>query len=135
MYLAVIDSLMIYKCFCKATNRETGKPRYSHNWLFSKRAFLKVFESRLECGRWIIPFENIRNMKLCWVSYGFFSAAILQVQTEDRTYQFGLNPWAKPWKHIPIEYSEEDIRLEYSWFSIALRLLILAYLGWFFFIR
>lgn len=38
---------MRYRCFCKATNREDKEPRYSHNWVVAKRAFLKSLMTTL----------------------------------------------------------------------------------------
>ena len=50
-----------YKCWVKATNRESGVPRRSGNWVAAKRGWFNVFADRLECGRWTIPVASIRK--------------------------------------------------------------------------
>ena len=50
--------------------------------------------------------------------------------TDSATYQFGFNPWARPYNHLGLELIEERIRLKYSPFSIALRVAVVVYLGY-----
>ena len=56
----------IYKCWTKATNREGGTLRRSHNWITSRRAWFKIFTDRIECGKIIYDsgssFRFRRNM-------------------------------------------------------------------------
>ena len=119
---------MRYKCWCKATKREDGEPRYSHNWLAAKRAWFKIFEDHIECGSWNIKIEDIKSARLYHARQMFIPVKILQFITATGSYQFGFNPWANPLNHLDIEYSEEKIRLGYSLFSIILRVVLLIYL-------
>jgi hypothetical protein len=50
--------------YVKATDKETGPPRYSKNWLIAKRAFFEVYSDRLEIGNWIIPYNEIQDIVL-----------------------------------------------------------------------
>ena len=121
---------MKYKCFCKATNREDKEPRYSHNWVAAKRAMFKVFDDRIECGAWNIPFSEIKSAHLYKTKQMFIPVNVLQLVTEKGNYQFGFNPWATPFKHLGVEYGQSEIKLGYSKFSIALRILLVAYIGY-----
>ena len=121
---------MKYKCFCKATNREDKEPRYSHNWVAAKRAFFKVFDDRIECGSWNIPFSEIKSAHLYKAKQMFIPVNVLQLVTEKGNFQFGFNPWANPFKHLSIEYEQSEIKLGYSTFSIVVRVLLVAYVGY-----
>ena len=91
---------MRYKCFCKATNREKGDPRYSHNWVAARRAFLKVYDDRIECGDWTIPYDEMERVHRFRIRSFLIPSSVLQVITKHATYQFGVNPWADPFKHL-----------------------------------
>lgn len=121
---------MKYKCFCKATNREDKEPRYSHNWVDAKRAMFKVFDDRIECGNWIIPFADVESAHLYKAKQMFIPVNILQLVTKSGNYQFGFNPWANPFKHLSISYEESNIKLGYSTYSIVVRVFLVAYLGY-----
>ncbi len=114
----------VYKCWTKATDREPGPPRYSANWITSRRAWLQVFPDRLECGDWRIPATTVQAAIL----YKVGLAQVLVLNTQERTYQFGLNPWVRLAEHLPFAYTKERTTMRYSWFSIALRIGVGAYL-------
>lgn len=124
---------MKYKCFCKATSREDKEPRYSHNWVAAKRAYFKIFDDRIECGSWNIPFSEIKSAHLYKAKQMFIPVNVLQLVTEKGNFQFGFNPWANPFKHLSIEYEQSKIKLGYSKYSIVVRVLLVAcvgYLAW-----
>ena len=119
-----------YKAWCKATNREDSEPRYSANWLASKRAWFKVFDDRIECGSWEIPKKSIHKAIVYKTKQMFIPVTVLQLITEDGSYQFGFNPWTKPAEHLGIEVEEQFITLKYSFFSLFIRVAALAYVGY-----
>ena len=124
---------MLYKCMCKGTNRESSEPRYSQNWLASRRANFKVFTDRIECGNWKIPFAEITKVHLYRSRQMFIPVKILHVTTSSGNYQFGFNPWAHPEKHLQVEYEESTVRLRYSLYSILVRVAavsLLVYWVW-----
>lgn len=117
-----------YTCQTKATDRESGEPRYSHNWVVSRRARLRIYEDRIECGNWRIVADDVQAATIYrarqWL---IIPVDILVVQAGSRVYQFGLNPWNKVRDHLPVDFDEEPLTLKYSPFSIALRLGLLGY--------
>ena len=119
---------MLYKCCCKATNREVSEPRYSHNWVIARRALFKVFEDRIECGNWSIPFSEVTEARLFQTRQMFIPVRMLHITTPSGSYQFGFNPWAHPEKHLGVEYEEHRIRMKYSLFSIVVRIILLSVL-------
>ena len=112
----------------KATDKESGDPRYSHNWTMAKRTFFLVFSDRIEIGSWIIPFNSIKAIILYRTKQIFIPVSVLAIQTNDRNYQVGFNPWVNPIKNIPIEVRIENVRLKYSAFGVAIRLVVVGYL-------
>ena len=112
----------IYTCWTKATDREPGPPRYSANLLISRRGWLRVFGDRLECGDWTIPVAGITAATLYQVGL----AQVLVVATPARTYQFGLNPWVRVRDHLPFAFDVMQTKMRYSWFSIAVRVVLVA---------
>ncbi|KXI29140.1 hypothetical protein [Paraglaciecola hydrolytica] len=121
---------MKYKCFCKATNREDKEPRYSHNWVAAKRAMFKVYDDRVECGSWKIPFSEIESAHLYKAKQLFIPVNVLQLVTATGNYQFGFNPWANPFKFLGFEYEQSEIKLGYSIYSIVIRTLLVVYLAY-----
>lgn len=121
---------MKYKCWCKATNREGKEPRYSPNWVAAKRAWFKIYEDHIECGSWNIKIADIESAHLYRARQMFIPVTILKLTTSSGTYQFGFNPWAKPLNYVDIEYSEENVRLGYSLYSIIVRVILCGYLGY-----
>ncbi|MCL6416609.1 hypothetical protein MIB92_13195 [Aestuariirhabdus sp. Z084] len=121
---------MRYQCYCKATNRESKEPRYSHNWVSAKRARFKVFDDRIECGNWTIAYSEIQAAHLYRAKQLFIPVNVLQLVTGSGSFQFGFNPWANPFRHLGVEYSETQIALGHSPYSISIRILLLTCLGY-----
>lgn len=119
-----------YKAWCKGTSREDSEPRYSANWLVSKRAWFKIFDDRIECGSWKIPKDSIHKAIVYKTKQMFIPVTVLQLITEEGSYQFGFNPWARPIRHLDIEVEERSVKLQYSFFSILVRVAVLAYIGY-----
>lgn len=125
-------SRLLHKCLAKATTAQGDQRRYGPSWVVSRRAILKVFDDHLECGDWRINYSEIRNAML----YSFRSfflripGYILVVETDDRTYHFGLNGWGRFWKgDLPFAARREQGQLGFTWFSILARLLIAGYIA------
>lgn len=124
---------MLHRCMTKATIAEGNDLRHSLNWALSRRAFLKVYPDRLECGDWIIPYHEMNEAILFRTRQLFIPCCVLRVKARGRIYQFGLNPgrfWAG---ELPFPTRRETASLGYSWFSIAIRVAVvaaLAYLLW-----
>jgi hypothetical protein len=120
----------VYKCWCKATSRDDSEPRYSHNWIASKRAWLKIYGDRIECGSWVIPFTDVTRAVIYSTKQMFIPVKVLRLVTEKGNFQFGFNPWASPSKHLSLDVGQENLRLNYSPFSIVVRALIFGYVAY-----
>ena len=119
----------IYQCWCKATRREDSEPRYSHNWITAKRARFKIFEDRVQCGSWSIPFAEIDKAIVYQGKQMFIPVKVLHLITADGSYQFGFNPWATPTTHLNLPLDEQRVRFGYSPFSIAVRVVLVILLA------
>ncbi len=114
----------------KATEYESGRPRRSHNWIFARRGWFKVFEDRIECGDWAIPFRVIDKAVLYTVRSFPVPASVLELHTAGKTYQFGFNPWAHPEEHLPLEIERQSVRFGHSVFGFIVRVALSGYLLW-----
>lgn len=121
----------IYKCWTKATNKEGGTLRRSHNWITSRRAWFKIFTDRIECGNWNIPFEEIQEVVVYRGKQMLIPVTLLQIEAFGQSYQFGFNPWTNPIKYLSVPYREKRVRIKYSVISIAVRVIIASYLIYF----
>jgi hypothetical protein len=121
----------LYSCMAKASSAVGDQLKYGPNWMLARRARLLVFNDRLECGDWRIENTEIKNAVLYSVRQSFvIPGYILKVETENKTYHFGLN-YGSFWKgDLPFSVQRENGRLAYSPFSIVLRIAALAYLGY-----
>lgn len=119
---------LLYKCLTKATNKEIGNPRHSHNWVTSKRAQFKIYEDHISCGSWTFTLNQITNPIVFNSKQMFMSVQVLQFDFNGETYQFGFNPWAKPLEYLPFSYKTENIKIKHSLFSIVVRVFVLVYL-------
>ena len=118
----------LYKCMTKATDREGDGVRYSHNWVTARRGMFKVYEDGFSCGDWHFDYSEVDEAILYKTKQMFIPVNVLVVKAKERTYQFGFNPWANPFKHLKLDLRIEKIKLKYSTFSILIRLFALAIL-------
>jgi hypothetical protein len=126
-------SNLLHKCMTKATTAEGDQRKYGPNWLTSRRGSLKVFDDRLECGDWRINYAEVQRAVLLSFRSFFLRVPgyILTVETADRKYHFGLNGWGRFWKgDLPFEAERENGTLGFTWFSIALRIVLAGYVGY-----
>ena len=108
---------------------------YGMSWITARRSFLKVFEDRLECGDWTIPNRSISEAVLFETRQMFIPCYILKVRTDSEAYQFGLTG-NKFWKgELPFPVVRERGRLQYSTFSIVLRVVLIAIVIWYWYLR
>jgi hypothetical protein len=124
-------SELLHKCMTKATTAEGDQRKYGPNWVTSRRGSLKVFDDHLECGDWRIDYTEIKDAVLCSFRSFFLRIPgyILTVETNDRTYHFGLNGWGQFWKGaLPFETRREKGELGFTGFSIIVRLVLFGYI-------
>ena len=121
-------SNLIYKCWTKATNKESGPPRRSQNWALSRRAWFHIYDDRIECGDWVLPFDRITNAKVYITKQTLISVSVLQLEVSGQVYQFGFNPWARPISKLPLEITQGRVKLKNSPFSILVRVILVGYI-------
>ena len=125
----------IYRCMTKGVRGAPEDFGYGLKWIMSRRALLKVFHDRLECGDWTIPYSEIEEADLFQTRSGLIPCFILKARTPNNTFQFGLNG-NKFWKgDLPFDVTRTEGRLKYSIFSLCLRLALIAGLVWYLFFR
>ncbi len=125
----------IHRCMTKGVEGAPSQFEYGLSWVTSRRATLKIFTDRLECGDWNIPYAGIQRAVLFETKQWFIPCYVLKVLTADTAYQFGLNP-NKFWKgDLPFKAIREKGRLKYSAYSIAIRVVLVAGLIWYFYSR
>ena len=123
----------IYRCMTKGVRGAAKAFEYDASWVTARRSFLSIFPDRLECGDWSIPYHTITQAVLFKTRQMFIPCYILKIKTGDSAYQFGLNGnkfWAT---ELPFPVVREKGRLKYSKFSIAVRVILVATLIWYFF--
>jgi len=124
---------LLHRCMTKATTAEGDDVRRSLNWVLSRRCTLKVFDDRLECGDWVVPYRDVDEAVLFRVRQMLIPGYVLRVKAQGRIYQFGLNR-GKYWDgELPFPVAREAASVGYSWFSIAVRVVLVgcvAYLVW-----
>lgn len=122
----------LYRAFTKGTFHGEGEPKYGVHWITSRRGWFKVFTDRVQCGDWVIGSSSIKEAVLFKSRQALIPVSVLRLTTDDRTYQFGFNPWARVGRHLPFEFRTEAVKLKYSAISSVIRLLVLAYLIYWF---
>lgn len=114
----------IHCCMTKGVKGATDQFEYGLSWVTSRRAILKVF-----------PYSAIEQAVLLETKQWFIPCYVLKVQAADSTYQFGLNP-NKFWKgDLPFQAERQKGKLKYSAYSIAIRVVLVVGLIWYFYTR
>jgi hypothetical protein len=109
----------------KGTKREASEPRHSQNWVLARRGSFRIYDEKIVCGDWIIPFKDIKKLTIYKTKQLFMNVTVLHFATENGNYQFGFNPWAHPEKHLMnLKPEEEVVKLKFSLFSVILRIII-----------
>lgn len=97
--------------------------------MFAKRWLLKCYENRVVCGSWIIPYSQVSKATLYKFNSLIGGGYVFELITKDATYQFGMNPWANLSKSLNIPLDHQQVKLGYSPFSIALRVVVVLLIG------
>ena len=127
-----IMSQLIHQCMAKGVIAEGDQLKHGPKWILARRGRLKIFQDHLECGNWTIEYRDIKNATLYLVRQYIIvipiPAYVLKIETEDKTYYFGLNP-NKYWKNeLPFPVERQKGRLGFSLFSITIRFALLGYI-------
>ena len=100
--------------------------KYGPNWLFSRRAVLKVFDDHLVCGDWKVDYRDIQSAVLYSIRSFFLPGYVRRVDTVGKTYHFGLQG-GRYWRGtLPFTVQREKGRIGYSPFSIVVRAVLIG---------
>ena len=125
----------IFRCITKGVQGDADQFEFGLSWVTSRRAILKIYSDRIECGNWSIPFASFEQAILSETKQTFIPCYVLKIRTADNSYQFGLNP-NKFWSGgLPFEVERQKGRLKYSTFSIVLRVILVAAIIWYFYLK
>ena len=99
------------------------------DWVTSQRAVVILTNKRIKCGRWNIPLEQIISAQIVKFPTTYGAAQVLKIETKNQdNYQFGMQ-MNKEWtEQTVLPLALEKQKLKYSFFSIAVRVLLLGYL-------
>lgn len=125
-----MTSAPVYRCFTKAIEGESGPPRRSQHGVAARRAWFRIYTDRIECGDWTVPFVDVRSATAWRTRTLFMPCTVLELVTEQRTLQFGFNPWVRPLEYLPFSMDERRVSLGWSPFAVGLRLALLAWVLW-----
>lgn len=110
--------------------------KYGPAWVTSQRAVILLTDYKIICGKWIIPLDQISTARLVQVNSLFGAAQILKIQAlNGKSYQFGMqvNPEWTSQNVLPLIL--EKGQMQYSIFSVLMRLVIIAYFFYWVYIR
>ena len=107
-----------------------AKVQYEAGWITSRRGTLILTADRLVCGSWEIPIATITEATLLQYDKRTTSGFILDIYANNEHYQFGLlyDPvWTQ---QTVLKLKVKNEKLEYSGFSIILRVGFLIVFVW-----
>ncbi|MEL6835168.1 MAG: hypothetical protein AAFY48_03240 [Bacteroidota bacterium] len=115
---------------CKGT-RVKGEEQIERGakWVVSKRAVIILTDKNISCGDWLIKLDDIEKATLVLFDSFWGAGQVLQIKTKEQLhFQFGMqrNPAWDSQDALPL--TVEKGKLKYSWYSIIVRLLAVAYL-------
>jgi hypothetical protein len=128
-----VDDAPLYRCITKGTDRMSGPPRRSAHWATSRRGTLRIYTDRVELGDWRIPHADVREARAYSIPSLLGRGLVLELRTDTKTYQFGINPWARPLGHLPYPVQVQDAGLGLTASSVALRLsaiVVIGFIAW-----
>jgi hypothetical protein len=108
----------------RRVSSEYAAVQHEAGWITARRAVVLLTNNRLICGSWVIPVSSIKSATLLRVKAWFAKAFVLKISTDEGHYQFGLQ-YDSDWEQqTAFPMVIEDSKIGYSFFSIALRIII-----------
>ena len=121
---------LLHRCMTKATTAEGDDIRRSLNWVMARRGILKVYDNHLELGSWHLSYSDFDEAILFSIRQTLIPGYVLKIKTQGTIYQFGLN-YNRFWKkELPFAVERRAMKLKLSWFSMTIRVVSLAGLGY-----
>jgi len=122
----------IHSCQTKAVIADGDQLQTGIQWIASRRGRLKLFDDRLKCGNWTVPYEDIREAVLSSFRSHLLRIPgyVLSVGTDEKTYHFGLNGWRYWQGELPFPVTRQKSKLRWSFVSIAARAVLIGYIAY-----
>ncbi len=119
----------VHTCMTKAVIAEGDQLRCGPRWIAARRAKLRLYSDRLECGNWTVPYDQIRDAVLTSFRSPILRIPgyVLSVRTDEKTYHFGLSG-SRYWRgELPFPVNRERGRLRLSAISLLARGVLLGF--------
>lgn len=119
----------LHSCMTKAVIADGDQLESGPRWITSRRARLKLFADRLQCGDWTIRYCEIRGATLASFRSHVLRIPgyVLSVRTDTKTYHFGLSG-SSYWMHdLPFPVRRTKGRLRLSLISLLARAALIGY--------
>lgn len=119
----------IHTCMTKVVIAEGDQLRCGPRWFAARRARLRLYDDRLECGNWTVTYDQIRDAVLTSFRSPILRIPgyVLSVRTDAKTYHFGLNG-GRYWRgELPFSVTREQGRLRLSAISLLARGVLLGF--------
>ena len=117
----------------KAVIADGDQLQLGPQWITSRRAQLKLYDDRLQCGDWTIHYDEIRDVVLASFRSPLLRIPgyVLSIRTDTKTYHFGLNG-RRYWKgELPFPVKRTDSKLRMSAISFLARAVLIGYAVYF----
>lgn len=117
----------------KAVIADGDQLRTGPKWIMARRARLNLYTDRLECGDWVIRYDDIQEAVLSSFRSPILRIPgyVLAIQTGTNTYHFGLNGLRYWKKDLPFPVRRQQVQLKLSLISILARAVLIGYVGYF----
>ena len=120
----------LYRCLTKATTAEGDDIRRSLNWVVARRGLLNIYDDHLELGTWHLAYGDFDEAILFSVRQMLIPGYVLKIKHQGTIYQFGLNHNRFWEKDLPFPVERGTMTLKISRFSMIIRAISLAFLGY-----
>lgn len=107
----------IYKCMAKAVVADGDQLECGPNWVTARRATLKLFTEHLECGDWVVKYDDIHQAVLSSFRSPILRILgyVLEVRTNSQVYHFGLNGGRYWSSELPFEVARRNRNCDFHW--------------------
>lgn len=119
----------LYSCRCKGSDTAPLLPITTRNWALPRRAKFEILEDRIQCGDWVIPYSEVKKNTVYKTKQWPFSFSLIHLETDNRTFQFAFSKWANPAKQLPLDFTEENVKLKNSPYIVCFRIALYGYLA------
>lgn len=116
----------LHRCMAKGMQKENDELSRSFSWVTAKKGVLELHSDSLGFRDWRIAYADIEDARLYSI-WSILPGYVLQIKSNGRVYQFGLNA-GKFWRgELPFPVEREKGAVKNTIYSELIRILIVAY--------